>query len=419
MSDSASFLGSASGSLLPASIPFRYFLAAAGFYILAWGMLLFGAADLATFSGGLGPVLGAIHLLTLGVLAMSVMGASLQLLPVVTRRPLGSVWLARLCFWLMLPGVLVLSFGFGFRKISATEPGAALVVAGLAVFIYLTADNLFRARALGNIAAHGWGALLALLGVMALAGALIADYRSGFLGDHAAVARLHMIAAIFGFMGLLVVGFSQVLIPMFALSRAGFKGLGWAHLALASAALAVFAVGTLWHVRLAIDLGAIGAVFAAAVYLWLMIETLRHAMRKRLGISFLLIKASWVALAVGLLVGLALTLGADIPNGGPLFGFILLVGWLLTFLTGVLQRIMPFLASMHGAKSGGKPLLLSDLTAETPLNIHAFCHLSAVVLIAVGIVLDNSMILLVGAGLGLVSAIAFGVFGALVAVRLR
>ncbi len=416
---SASFLGGASGRLLPASIPFRFFLAAAFFHVAAWVMLLMGADEVAAYEGGVGSLLGSIHLLTLGVLAMSVMGASFQLLPVVTRRALGRVWPARLCFWLMITGVALLSLGLSAPDIAAMEFGAALVLAGFAVFAVLTADNLIRARGLANVAAHGWGALVSLVGLMALAAALIADFRVGFLADHQGIARLHMIVAVFGFMGLFVVGFSQILIPMFALSRALPRGLGWVHLGLALGALAMFVIGEFRHVQSMVILGAAGALLGGVVYVWLMMAALKSAMRKRLGLSFVLIRWSWVMVLTGLLIGLALTLGVDIPNGGALFGFVILGGWLLTFLTGILQRIMPFLASMHGADRSGKPLLLSDLTAQTPLRVHAVCHLSALGLISLGIVANRGAIVATGAGVGLVGAIAFAVFAVLVVVRLR
>ena len=56
--------------LLPLSLPFRYFGAAALFQVAAWGMLLVSSGQLLAFEGGLGPVFAALHLLTLGVLAI-------------------------------------------------------------------------------------------------------------------------------------------------------------------------------------------------------------------------------------------------------------------------------------------------------------------------------------------------------------
>ena len=47
---------------------------------------------MAGFRGGLGATLASVHLLTLGILATTAIGASVQLLPVATRRTLRAVW---------------------------------------------------------------------------------------------------------------------------------------------------------------------------------------------------------------------------------------------------------------------------------------------------------------------------------------
>jgi len=144
----------------------------------------------------------------------------------------------------------------------------------------------------------------------------------------------------------------------------------------------------------------------------------RTRMRKRLGLSFVIIRTSWVFLILGLLTGLGVLLGVPIPNGTTLFGFLILVGWLLTFLMGILQRIMPFLASMHITGKDGKPPLLSELTAQMPLNIHAVCHLGALAFCAAGIVANAPALVSLGAASGLAGAISFAVFAALVVLKL-
>lgn len=388
MSMAGSFLGGARDRLLPVSIPFRFFLTAAGFHVLAWVMLLLGAAELPGFAGGTGLVLGAIHLLTLGVLALTGMGASYQLLPVVTRRPLARTWPARLSFWLMVPGIIVLAYGMATTAQAALSTGAGLVSAGMAVFALLTADNLRRAGSMPVVAAHGWGALAALVGLVAIALALIGNIGAGYLDDPAALALAHMILASFGFMGLLVLGLSLVLIPMFVLSHSLPQAPGWVQLGLASLALVLFTAAVLADIPALALVAVIPACGAGFAYFLLMRAAFTTSMRKRLGLSFLMIRSSWAWLGLCLILGLAILLDAPVPNAPALFGLVLLVGWLLTFLTGILQRIMPFLASMHGSGRAGLPMLLSDLTAETPLRVHAACHHLALVLCGVGIVAD-------------------------------
>src|SRR5690606_226107 len=94
------FLAGATSRLLPASIPLRYFGAAAAFHLLAWVALLAGAADAPRFVGGLGWPLAALHLITLGVLAMTAIGASLQLLPVATRQAVHSTRWPAIIWWI-------------------------------------------------------------------------------------------------------------------------------------------------------------------------------------------------------------------------------------------------------------------------------------------------------------------------------
>jgi hypothetical protein len=66
MSVGATFLGGAKSRLLPPSIPFRFFSAAAVFHVFMWLGLLIAAEEAVSFRGGLGPALSAVHLLALG-----------------------------------------------------------------------------------------------------------------------------------------------------------------------------------------------------------------------------------------------------------------------------------------------------------------------------------------------------------------
>jgi len=411
-------LAGAKDRLLPASVPFRFFASANVFHILFWAALLMGAQELATFSGGTGWVLAAIHLATLGTFAMTAMGAAFQLLPIATRQPLARSWPAYLTFWLFMPGTLILTYGMATSDMRALIIGGIATSGGLLTFGMLTADNLRRAGSLPIVAFHGWVAVISIFALTALALLLIFDLDAGFLPNHMATAVTHMAFAAFGFMGILAFGFSYVLIPMFALSRALPPRMGWVSLGFSALALTLATPALLLEIaplQIAAMLCTIGAT---AAYLWQMKHAFKTRMRKRLGPAFIVIRGSWGMLTVSLLVGLAVILDAPIPNGMTLFGFLLLAGWLLTFLLGILQRIMPFLASMHVTTEDGRTPLLSDLTAQKPLNVHMICHAIALVLCAAGIVTEITSLIIVGTTIGMVGALAFGVFAALIIRKL-
>lgn len=410
MTLAATFLGGAKSRLLPAFVPFRFFIAAALFHIALWAVLLVAGGDATSFRGSLGPTLGAVHLLTLGVLTATAVGAAVQLLPVATRRALAAVWPIKLVFWLLVPGLIVLVTGMFSYDPMTMAIGAVATSAALLIFAGLLAGNLRGGGSLAVVAAYGWAAFVALIVLVALGLALSFDFEIGFLRDHAAVALSHMIVASFGFMGMLALGFSHVLVPMFALSAAPARRPAYAAFAAAVVAVALAAGGAAHGNRLILTLAGVIGIGAVLAHLRLMQTALRSGMRKRLGLSFVLIRAAWAALLLTPFIGLAALYGLAGPNGATLFGLVALGGWLMTFLFGILQRIIPFLASMHVTQPKGAPPLLSELASDLPLTVHAVCHGIAIVALAVAVLLDNGWIARGAAAVGLIGAVAFAIF---------
>jgi hypothetical protein len=415
-----SFMMGAQDRLLPPSVPYRFFAAATVFHVAAWAVLL--AADPAAalmFRGGDGLVLAALHLVTLGVLAMSAMGAAVQLLPVATRRRLGPVWACRLVWWLFTPGVAALTLGFAVPWTPAQHLGATLVVAAFAVFGALVVANLRSVDDLPGVTRHSWLAIGCLAALAVLGVVLIADFGRGFLPDRSAVASAHAVLAGYGFMGMLAMGFSTVLIPMFVLGPPVPDKVGRYTSAFAGVGLAVGVAGALAGEGALQTLGVALGAGALALHLRAIRTVLKGRMRRKLEPFFRTVMLGWAMLVASLLAALALAFGAPQDPLATLWAFLLVFGWLLTFVLGILQRIMPFLASMHTSGLGGKPALLSQLTAETPLKVHLGCHAGALALIALAVVAGQAWAMRGGAALGLAGAVSFAVFAVQVLVRTR
>ena len=411
MSIGGSFLGGAKGRLLPASVPFRFFGAAALFHVLMWLVLLIGAGTGTGFRGGLGTTLAAVHLLALGVLITTAIGSSVQLLPVATRRAIVAVWPIKLVFWLTVPGMTVLIGAMYVAQIDVLVAAAAVTAAGLLLFGGLLADNLRRTQSIPIVAAYGWTALAALLLVTTL-GVLLALNETGeLLPDHGAAALAHLILGGFGFMGLLALGFSHILVPMFTLATAPADRPSFLSFAFAAVAIALGTGGALAKSPAAQALAALVGLMAAVLHVWLMHKTLKAGMRKRLGLSFVLIRCAWLVLLATPLVGLAAIYGLAGPNGPTLFGF-LMFAWLLTFLLGVLERIVPFLASMFVTTPAGGMPLMSELADARLLNVHAACHAAALAFLALAIAFGEEWLLRLGSAIGLIGAFAFAWFTA-------
>lgn len=155
----------------------------------------------------------------------------------------------------------------------------------------------------------------------------------------------------------------------------------------------------------------------------LMAIALKTGMRRELGRSFRLVRLAWALLAASLAAGLGIALEAPFEGMATLFGLTLIAGWLLTFLLGIRQRIVPFLASMHAGqgKTRGKrlPPTPSSLTSERPLALHFACHLAALALLAVALVADSPGIAAAAALTGAAGATGFGGFFLIVLRRMR
>lgn len=412
------FMLGARSRLLPISVPFPFFAAAVLFQIAGWGLLAAFADEAPGFSGGPGQILASLHLVTLGVGLMTAMGALFQILPVVTGRPLRSVTVCRVIFGLFFPGVLALTHGMGHQQVWVMEAGAALTVAAILLFLAQAAAGLRHAGDLGVVTEHVEIALACLLFLALLGLSLVADLDRGFLWDHAAVARVHSVVSAYGFMGLLAAGMSFILIPMFGLARPADERTGryaaWAMIA--GVALAV--TGLLADENRILFPGAIVGLAGLVLHLSVMVEVMRTLMEKADGPSFLLIRLGWGMMPASILVGVTAAAGVAVDRTGPLFGFILIFGWMLSFVMGVLQRILPFLGAMHTVGGVRRPLAQSDLTVSSALWLHFAGHVAGLLLAGAGLVLQSGLLVRLGALAGLTGALAFAGFFLVLCARL-
>jgi hypothetical protein len=130
-------------------------------------------------------------------------------------------------------------------------------------------------------------------------------------------------------------------------------------------------------------------------------------------------RVGWAGLGVALALALALVLGAPEDPWARLFGVAAVAGWLLSFLFGVLQRILPFLASMHAAQGQKRPPTPSALTPERPLAVHFAAHLTALALLAAATAAQSVLLTQVAALAGCIGAVAWVFFFAGLMRRLR
>ncbi|UEM02420.1 hypothetical protein JL101_020835 [Skermanella rosea] len=402
--------------LLPATIPFRFLTAALLFHLLGWTALAAGAPILAASEGGLGLPVAALHLMTLGVLTATAMGAGFQLLPVAIQADLPAVWPCRLASWSLLPGIPVLAWGMMTADLWLLGIGGSAVALALLLFAGIVGLALWRAdtakpqvRLVGR---YLWASLACLVALAVLGLALLGDFAHGYLDDHRTVSVVHLAVACYGFLGLLAAGFVQVLVPMFALVAPQPERPVTIVLVLAVAALALAGVGAFVPAA-CVGLG------GTCLHVHGMAGLMRRRNRRDLGTSFLLIRLSWAMLPVSLVLGLLLALDLLPARGGGLFVLAIVVGWLLSLVLGMLQRILPFLSAIHAARAGRRIPKVSELGDDLMLRIQAACHVGALAAVGGGMALDLEVLIRGGALAGAAGAAAFIIYALDLYLRIR
>lgn len=330
-----------------------------GVALLLWapGLLARPAGDFRT--------LAVTHLFTLGWLAITITGASYQLVPVVLEVRLRSEPLARVGYVALCIGVAGMVAGFWSTAMGLLAAGATLAAAALLTYgVHIIATSL-QAGAHRMHRLFFLGATVFLI-VVCLLGALMAlGFRLGFSPGNLFLA--HITAAVLGWASLLAMGVAYKLVPMFALSHGHGEGRGTAvfFLTFWGAALLVLGAALHWN---APAMAAIGLLPLGAVGLFLWDQWIffrrRHKPRLDVGLRLAAIGCGYLGLTA-VVTWLALA-GIWRPGHGvPVI--LALLGWLGCILGGQTYKIVPFLVWFHrySGRAGREQVpLLRDMYGE-------------------------------------------------------
>lgn len=376
------------------SVPLRFLLTAPLFAVLAALVLLWFGPE-AMVSRWSPVTLAATHLLTLGFLAMCMIGALLQILPVVAGIDIPRADLVgRVTHALLIAGTLLLASAFlssnpvlfrvamplllvafawlflaGLRVVWFAAESSAMLTA-----IRLALASLVVAVLLGATAASGFGWQLSLPLVR--------------------ITDLHAAWGLLGWVGLLVVGIAYQVVPMFQvtpvypepvtqwLSRVAF-GL----LVVWSVAL-YFGPDLPWHGMLFTTIA--GAYIAFSVVTLYLLSQRKRPKPDATTLFWRTSLASLLGCAALWCVG-RLYPEADTTPAYPLvIGILFIVGFAYSVINGMLYKIVPFLVWYHlqnqlvggCAKAPNVKQILPDLAAERQFRAH---------LLALGLLLGSAV----------------------------
>jgi len=353
----------------PISIPLRFFLSAP-FFMLAAGLLLLFAGPELFISRWSPQVLAFTHLLTLGVLAIVMVGAMFQMLPVLAGSPVPQVGVVGTLVHLSLTtGTIFLVAGFLLSSAILMVMAAIILAVGFSIFVVAIGISLWRVE-LPSATIIGMRLSLLAMAVTVVLGVLLALAMAGVvpLTQPLVATNIHLVWGFLGWVALLLMGVAYQVVPMFQVTPEYPSLLRRMLIPLLLVGLAVWSllqlltlygylpnmVAELWLLLLLI-----GYVLFAVV-------TLRLQQKRRRYVPDVTLMFWRVGMVAVLLAGIlwALSWLLDVlPDMDLMLGVLLLLGVALSLVNGMLYKIVPFLSWFH---LQNRQLALMCMTVRIP-----------------------------------------------------
>ncbi len=363
----------------PLGLPLEFFRSAAYFLLLAAvaGMLTSLGSD-ALASRWSPAALAITHLLTLGFLGLIMLGALLQMLPVllgvaVLLRP---VWI-RTARYSLSAGTLLLALGLYFVHTTLLASGATLLGFSLLVILAAFTRALFSNQALTLLTRTYQKAWLSLLITFSL-GLTLAGGLAGLwtISDPIALTHLHLSWGLAGWTLLLIIGSAYQVIPMLQLTppypTRVSQYLTWIL-------FIGLIIGTLGATRIASLVIAMAALGFALSTLWIQGRRRRKVNDETMKFW----RLGMVSLAIcALLIPIANQLSDPAQTS---LGILFLLGFASSVVIGMLFKILPFLAWFHlRTQTGVSASQIPNMKQFVPDALqrrHFWLHLLGVVLL--------------------------------------
>lgn len=371
----------------PFALPLRFFLTAP-LFLLAASVLIALSPD-ALASRWTPQALALTHALTLGFLAMVMLGALMQMLPVVAGAPMPAPRVvARVSHVALVLGTVALMAGF-----LTAEPiayGSGVVLLGISFAVFLAAAAIGLARAAAGVTVNGIRFAVTSLALTILLGLALALLRAGWWSPPAIeyAINAHASLGLIGWVLLLVVGVAYQVVPMFQLTPPYPPRLNrW--LAGSLFALLLFHAAAPLLPPAAAHL--VDAALAAGILLFA-VATLRLQSRRRRKLPDVTLdywRLGMASLIASVAVWLAVRFSpawADSDAYPLLLGILFIGGFAVSVVNGMLYKIVPFLAWFHlqsqlQARAGTIPTM-KDMIAERWMRGQFRLHLAACALLA-------------------------------------
>ncbi len=349
-------------------VPLRFFLAVPVFGVIAAVVLFIDGGQLLQ-SRWQAATLAVTHAFTLGYIAMAMLGALFQMLPVVMGASFPRAERASLLVYLLFTaGTLCLVFAFLMHK--AVLFAAAIVIL-VPVLVLFGLGVLVVIGRTGNVGATARGVQLAAVGLIvtaALGGYLGSGYAFEGLAPGRSATDYHAAWGLVGWIFVLIIAISGQVIPMFLATPPYPRRFnrGMAYLS-----ILFLCIGSLVPSQGVREVCVAAVIVLMTVYAVVTLKLLQKRRRKRFDITNWFWRFGQGCLVAG---GAVIAYGYSArtfagQDGAMLAGLLLLAGFAVSLINGMLYKIVPFLVWLNLRM----PVLRGEIEAGTRLytpNIH-------------------------------------------------
>jgi len=374
----------------PIFVPLRFFLSAPLFGLVA-AIILIAAGPDALLRRWAPVTLGLTHLMTLGFITMAMMGAMLQMMPVVAGSP---TWRPRLvssvAHSLLCLGVIALAGGLWLDHAGLLWLALFMLATGLIFFIAIITLSLARSRVRSSTVTGMRMAVVSLAITLAFGLRIGAEHIWQFQTHVTHLwTNVHLAWALIGWAGLLVISVAYEVVPMFQLTP---PYPAWMQRWLSKLMMVVL---MLWTGACLLDMpGWLLTLFGlcmAAALIYFAATTLylqSHRRRRRSDVTMDFWRIGMLSLLASVFLwisGQFLPALAAWPHYDLLLGTTYIVGFVVSVINGMLYKIAPFLVWFHlQSRHIGQTGLptVKEIIPDRRKHRQMLFHLSALLLLA-------------------------------------
>ncbi len=379
----------------PFTAPLRFFLSAPVFALLAGLILVWDGPSLLASRWTPG-ALAVTHLLTVGFMLQAMLGALIQVLPVVAGVNLAQpLAISRWLHVALSGGAVLLSSGFYFASASLLITGGIVLGVSVLGFLVVVVPPLSRTPSTSPTIRGLKMAMSGLFGVAALGVVLALAVANGWSIPLLSLTDLHASWGFAAWGGILLAAMAYVVVPMFQLTPGYPARLSWWYpgLLLAGVVLASLSV---WFEVPGIGQLAQGMLsFLGIAFCAFTMHLQLKRRRARADTTFRYWQLGLACTIFALFLSLTATFWPALAeyNELPLLlGVLLIVGGFVPLIVGMLYKIIPFLAWLHLQNLGGGKLpapAMHKILGEKEMNGQMGSHALALVFLLGAVLLPE------------------------------